>query len=67
MHDDRDNLMSVLTNRLELHRFVIEALERFDFHWTTSDEDLSFFQSFFNLLEALILRRFFHPDYDTFL
>ena len=43
INDDQNHIMSVLENRLALHRFVIYALEHFDFHWTTSDEDLSFF------------------------
>ena len=43
IQDDQEHITSVLENRRALHRFVMNALEQFDFHWTTSDEDLSFF------------------------
>ena len=62
-----EEMIRVLENRLELHRFVVQTLDQYDFHWGSSDQELSFFQSFFSLLYELILKRFFHPNYDSFL
>jgi hypothetical protein len=62
-----EEIKVVLHSRTELHKFIIDSLNILDFHWNSSDDSLSFFVSFFKMLEILILRKFFHPKHDDFI
>ena len=62
-----ENLRALLDARYDLHNFVNNVLNELDFHWNSDDEILSFFDTFFRMMELLIRRKFFHPKYNKWI
>ena len=62
-----ENTKNLLKTRFALHTYIIQVLDELDFHWNSDAETLGFFISFFRLLERLILRKFFNPNYNKFI
>lgn len=56
----------VLKLRAELHNYMVQTLKGCDLSWESDLLTISFFNSFFKLLQELMVRQFFHPDYDDF-
>lgn len=56
----------VLRLRSELHNYMVKTLRECDLSWESDLLSISFFNSFFKLLQELMVRQFFHPDYDDF-
>ena len=56
----------VLKLRADLHNYMVQTLRACDLSWESDLQTISFFNSFFKLLQELMVRQFFHPDYDHF-
>lgn len=56
----------VLKLRTDLHNYIAGTLRACDLSWETDEEVIGFFKSFFKLLRELMIRSFFHPNYDDF-
>ena len=57
----------VLRLRSSLHNYIVQTLQDCRLSWDSEDKQISFYNYFFELMRELVVRFFFHPDYDNFM